>query len=501
MKRILLILLFAVISISAFSQPYRYILNSRTGKFDLVQDSVMHNSAFSDSIAIYDTIRFSDGSTMYLYSQRNDTIPVISIDSIAIPFDSLAVDIDTYLTDYTFSDSITVDNVLNVLNTLYVNGNLYLPDTATIYIGDSAVSLNMDHIPANAFLYKYNDSIYGETGIKRDANGILFSDTKRLSWSSSKYIIGTGGYMDFYNTNLIFGLSSTGLVMENQYDSPGLNIESSSSTNPTMSPFNGGLDQGTGFGGLYTAFGTPELHYLSAIINSSEEMRWEYDTTRCYSNLADFDKDILARNLLLTSDGEESASVSVLRNTESNNSIYIGGDGVVTGSKQVTIFGGEQINLYSYLGQLYVGYDSTNTTLYSDGMLFRDSNDTLANLQDIRDITDTLSSLVVNNNLTVEKTITLGTGIIADNDATPDVSSASIYTYNGTANAVVVTDLDNPVVGTIYRIIGNSDTYTITINDSGNFNLSAQWVGGIDDVITIYVQADNDYIEVSRSDN
>ena len=95
----------------------------------------------------------------------------------------------------------------------------------------------------------------------------------------------------------------------------------------------------------------------------------------------------------------------------------------------------------------------------------------------------------------------LATGTIADNDATPDVTGATTWTYNGTANSVVITDLDNPIVGKTYTIIGNSDTYTITINDGGNFNLSGNWTGGIDDVIMIYVQADNDYIEISRSNN
>ena len=92
-------------------------------------------------------------------------------------------------------------------------------------------------------------------------------------------------------------------------------------------------------------------------------------------------------------------------------------------------------------------------------------------------------------------------GTIADNDATPDVTGATTWTYNGTANSVVITDLDNPITGKIYRIVGNSDTYTISINDSGNFNLAGNWTGGADDVITILVQADNDYIEISRSDN
>jgi hypothetical protein len=90
---------------------------------------------------------------------------------------------------------------------------------------------------------------------------------------------------------------------------------------------------------------------------------------------------------------------------------------------------------------------------------------------------------------------------IADNDATPDVSASNVWTYAGSANAVTITDLDNPDVGAIYYIIGNSDTYTVTIGDSGNFNLSAQWVGGLDDVLILFVQADNDYIELGRVNN
>jgi hypothetical protein len=110
-------------------------------------------------------------------------------------------------------------------------------------------------------------------------------------------------------------------------------------------------------------------------------------------------------------------------------------------------------------------------------------------------------ALEVNGNIKTSGVYIQSTDTIPDNDATPDVSAKNVWTYNGTANSVTITDLDNPDVGTIYRIIGNSDTYTITINDAGNFNLSADWVGEIDDVLTIFVQADNDYIEISRSDN
>ena len=103
--------------------------------------------------------------------------------------------------------------------------------------------------------------------------------------------------------------------------------------------------------------------------------------------------------------------------------------------------------------------------------------------------------------LDVGGTIISGRSTIADNDATPDVANADFWTYTGSANAVTITDLDNPVVGATYTIIGNSDTYTVTIADAGNFNLSAQWVGGVDDVLILYVQADNDYIELGRVDN
>ena len=106
----------------------------------------------------------------------------------------------------------------------------------------------------------------------------------------------------------------------------------------------------------------------------------------------------------------------------------------------------------------------------------------------------TMDSITVGN-------IIRAAGQITDNDATPDVSGASIWTYNGTANSVTITDLDNPTVGETYIIIGNSDTYTLTINDGGNFHIGTNVTLGIDDVIHIYVQADNDYIDLGRKDN
>jgi hypothetical protein len=84
--------------------------------------------------------------------------------------------------------------------------------------------------------------------------------------------------------------------------------------------------------------------------------------------------------------------------------------------------------------------------------------------------------------------------------ATPDGAIHNILTYTG-SSTTTVTDIQNPKTGTVYIIIGTSNTNTVTINDGGNFNLSANWTGGLDDTITIFVQGDNDYIELSRSDN
>lgn len=143
----------------------------------------------------------------------------------------------------------------------------------------------------------------------------------------------------------------------------------------------------------------------------------------------------------------------------------------------------------------------TNGLIKSNGAII---NGSIINQSGDVDINDGLfveGNIETNGILTLNSTFIQNTGTITDNDASPDVSAANIWTYAGSANAVIVTDLDNPSIGAIYTIIGNSDTYTITINDVGNFNLSAQWVGGIDDIITIFVQADNDYIEISRSDN
>ena len=90
---------------------------------------------------------------------------------------------------------------------------------------------------------------------------------------------------------------------------------------------------------------------------------------------------------------------------------------------------------------------------------------------------------------------------LADGDATPSVAAGSVWTTPANTAPTVITDLDDPTAGQIVTICIGSATNPSTIADAGNFNLSAAWNPGIDDCITLYVQADNDYIEISRSDN
>lgn len=90
---------------------------------------------------------------------------------------------------------------------------------------------------------------------------------------------------------------------------------------------------------------------------------------------------------------------------------------------------------------------------------------------------------------------------LVDGDTTPDVSGSNYFVTPANTGATVITDLDNPVAGQIVTICIGSATNPSTIADAGNFNLSAAWSPGLDDCIHLLVQADNDYIEIGRSDN
>jgi hypothetical protein len=93
-------------------------------------------------------------------------------------------------------------------------------------------------------------------------------------------------------------------------------------------------------------------------------------------------------------------------------------------------------------------------------------------------------------------------GTIAADDVTPDISGGQLTWYtSANTGATAITDLDNPVKHKIYTIICGSTTNASTISDAGNFALTAAWSPDtVGDSIRLYVEADNDYIEVGRSD-
>ena len=88
-----------------------------------------------------------------------------------------------------------------------------------------------------------------------------------------------------------------------------------------------------------------------------------------------------------------------------------------------------------------------------------------------------------------------------DGDTTPTVAGANVFISQANTNPTEITDLDNPIVGQIVTIIVGNAGNPPTITDGGNFALSAGWTPNLDDVIVLFVQADNDYIEISRSAN
>ena len=108
----------------------------------------------------------------------------------------------------------------------------------------------------------------------------------------------------------------------------------------------------------------------------------------------------------------------------------------------------------------------------------------------------------VGGDVLIERRIAHKPGTIADGDATPDISGAGkFWTTSSNTGATEITDLVNPLVGSEVCIIGGSDTNSSTISDAANFNLSGGWTASLDDMLCLYVQADNDYIEISRVDN
>ena len=92
-------------------------------------------------------------------------------------------------------------------------------------------------------------------------------------------------------------------------------------------------------------------------------------------------------------------------------------------------------------------------------------------------------------------------GTFGDTDVTPSIAGSNTFLTVSNTGATAITDLDGGNTAQRVLIICNNATNPPTIADSGNFTLSAAWAPGIGDTIELYVRADNDYVEISRSDN
>jgi hypothetical protein len=112
-----------------------------------------------------------------------------------------------------------------------------------------------------------------------------------------------------------------------------------------------------------------------------------------------------------------------------------------------------------------------------------------------------LQNISTNMPIYINDSLRLAQATIADGDATPSVSGAYFHTTSANTGATEITDLDNVTAGAHYVLCGGSATNATTIADSGNFNLTAAITLTTDTCITLYVQADNDYLELSRAVN
>ena len=184
---------------------------------------------------------------------------------------------------------------------------------------------------------------------------------------------------------------------------------------------------------------------------------------------------------------------------------YQAGLNVTTASRNLLMGYQSGLNLITGNDNIFLGnssgYNETGSNkLYIENSI-ADSNNALIFGNFATD------ALTINGDLTVTGYLKSGTGSIADNDSTPSVASYNTFIYAGSANPVSIDALDDHVVGCYYTIIGNSNTYTITVIDGtpaggDSFNLAGgNWVGGSQDVLLLYCIAADTFVEVSRSDN
>lgn len=145
-------------------------------------------------------------------------------------------------------------------------------------------------------------------------------------------------------------------------------------------------------------------------------------------------------------------------------------------------------------GNVFIGNSAGYNETGSDKLYIENSN---------ADSTGTLIfGNFATNRIKVNGSFSSGVDTIADNDATPDVSGANTFIYNGTANPVSIIDLDNPTPGHYYTFFGNSDSNTLGFPESStNFKTRGGDITlGQYDNATFYCWADNVYILISVQD-
>ena len=314
-----------------------------------------------------------------------------------------------------------------------------------------------------------NNTLIGEGG----GNAIM-TGGGNTSLGSTSFITNTSGtnnvaigYQSLYSNsvgadNVAIGMNS--LLSNTSSYNIGIGVSSlQSNTTGTSNTSIGTLSLLSNISGNYNnAFGIESNR--SNLIGSHNSSFGDYSL---YSNLADNNTAMGSYALELNTTGANNIALGYqagFYNTIQSNRLYIhNGQGVIDSASSLTH------------SMIYGTFDADSSS----------------------------QALVINASTTINGTLINPTGIIADNDSTPDVKRYNILTYNGTANSVILDDLNNPSVGAFYTIIGNSDTYTVTIVSGGNFKIDGgvSIVLGANDIAMFYCVGDNNYQEVSRSFN
>lgn len=148
---------------------------------------------------------------------------------------------------------------------------------------------------------------------------------------------------------------------------------------------------------------------------------------------------------------------------------------------------------YTATTHAFTGAMTVSSTLGIGGALTLSNAETISN--------GTNGQIDLNGDVYINGATKLKSCTIAADDATPDVAGCSVLVTSANNAPTAITDLDNPVVGAIYYIVGGSDTNSTTIADAGNFALTGGFTAGAKDILALYCIADNNYAQISVANN